>query len=81
MGKDAEDVGSDLKADGGNANDTQTQSTSSLQARLAKVLPPWIVDNLKDKRTWKTFIRCWISTFAAFCLLLPDKSLQTLGNT
>lgn len=47
---------------------------------LLDKLPPWISNNLRSKRQWKMLVRCWVASWAAFILLLPNNSLQTLGN-
>lgn len=47
---------------------------------LLDKLPPWISNNLRSKRQWKMLVRCWVATWAAFILLLPNNSLQVLGN-
>ncbi|KAI0339296.1 hypothetical protein BDW22DRAFT_1409168 [Trametopsis cervina] len=43
-------------------------------------LPPWITTNLKSRRSQKTWLRCWIASWAAYILLLPNASLRVLGN-
>ena len=70
-----------LKAPNDAGGGHSSQLGNGLSAHLSKLLPPWITDNLNNKRTWKTVLRCTVSTFAAFILLLPDKSLRTLGNS
>ena len=71
--------GAKTTSDGG--GDKMPGGRNGPSALLTKFLPPWFTDNLHDKRTWKTLVRCWVSTFSAFILLLPDKSLRTLGNS
>lgn len=44
-------------------------------------LPPWISTNLRSPNSWKVFLRCWLASWIAFLLLLPNASLQVLGNT
>ncbi|THH31626.1 hypothetical protein EUX98_g2549 [Antrodiella citrinella] len=41
--------------------------------------PPWVSDNLRSPRAWKTFLRSWGATWICFVLLLPEKSANTLG--
>ena len=42
-------------------------------------LPTWISSNLRSRRSWQTFVRCWLATWVSFVLLLPDKSVQKMG--
>ncbi|KAI9512000.1 hypothetical protein F5148DRAFT_157072 [Russula earlei] len=42
--------------------------------------PPWVATNIRSKRSRKTLFRCWLSAWAAFLLMLPHKSLMTMGN-
>ncbi|TBU59289.1 hypothetical protein BD310DRAFT_976680 [Dichomitus squalens] len=44
-------------------------------------LPPWVSTNLRSKKSWKVFLRCWVASWVSFVIMLPDKSLQQLGNT
>ncbi|EIN05213.1 hypothetical protein PUNSTDRAFT_107508 [Punctularia strigosozonata HHB-11173 SS5] len=43
-------------------------------------LPSWVTDNLKSPKSRKTLIRCWIASWVAFVIILPNQSLTTLGN-
>lgn len=44
---------------------------------LIKITPPaWVVDSVKLPRTWKTFARCMITTFAVLVLML-DQTCQS----
>ncbi|PCH37055.1 hypothetical protein WOLCODRAFT_140699 [Wolfiporia cocos MD-104 SS10] len=43
-------------------------------------LPAWVSTNLRSRRSWKTLVRCWIASWVSFVIILPDKSLRTLGN-
>lgn len=59
----------------------QTGSTAS--SRLSSFidrLPPWISANLRAKKSWKMLARCWLASWIAFVVLLPEKSVRTLGN-
>ncbi|THH07358.1 hypothetical protein EW145_g3442 [Phellinidium pouzarii] len=47
---------------------------------IVDALPPWAAQNLRSKRSWKTLARCWLASWAAFVIILPEKSLKTLGN-
>ncbi|KAI0746793.1 hypothetical protein C8Q80DRAFT_1220068 [Daedaleopsis nitida] len=44
-------------------------------------LPPWISSNVRSWKSWKVLLRCWVVTWVCFVIMLPDKSLTTLGNT
>ena len=44
-------------------------------------LPPWVSTNLRSPNSWKLLARCWLSSWAAFLLLIPQPSLNILGNT
>ncbi|KAH8103409.1 hypothetical protein BXZ70DRAFT_728472 [Cristinia sonorae] len=62
---------SDIHLDILNANDAKPSFLDKL--------PPWVSDNLRSPRSWKTFLRCWVATWISFVLMLPDKSANTLG--
>ncbi|KAK7451262.1 hypothetical protein VKT23_012602 [Stygiomarasmius scandens] len=42
-------------------------------------IPPWVTTNLTNQRSLKTFLRCWLAAWVGFVILLPHKSLNTLG--
>nr|GAT57032.1 predicted protein [Mycena chlorophos] len=44
-------------------------------------VPDWISRPLRSWNAWKSLIRSWVAVWAALILLLPDKSLKTLGTT
>ncbi|KAF7313882.1 hypothetical protein HMN09_00546000 [Mycena chlorophos] len=44
-------------------------------------VPDWISRPLHSWSAWKSLIRSWIAVWAAFIIILPDKSLKTLGTT
>ena len=48
---------------------------------LLDKLPIWISKNLRSRRSWGVLLRCWIASWVCFLLLLPDRSLNVLGNT
>ncbi|GJE92380.1 fusaric acid resistance protein-like domain containing protein [Phanerochaete sordida] len=43
-------------------------------------LPAWVVTNLRSPRSRKVWLRCWVASFAAYVILLPNASLRELGN-
>lgn len=53
----------------------------SLWTRILDSLPPWVSTNLRSRRSWKLVVRCWAASWICFVILLPEKSLKTLGNT
>ncbi|CAO1620254.1 unnamed protein product [Parajaminaea phylloscopi] len=66
------------KAQGQPQDKAASEETQSPQK--ASRLPSWIIDNLKDTRSLKMLFRCWVASWVAIILLLPDRSLQTLGQ-
>ncbi|KAI8970891.1 hypothetical protein BD414DRAFT_501521 [Trametes punicea] len=44
-------------------------------------LPPWLSKNLRSWKSWKLVLRCWVASWVSFVIMLPNKSLATLGNT
>ncbi|KAH8119852.1 hypothetical protein DFH11DRAFT_1754336 [Phellopilus nigrolimitatus] len=72
----------DIKA----TNNTATQTTMPSKRRrsplatLVDALPAWAGEHLRSKHSWKILVRCWVASFAAFVLILPDRSLKALGN-
>ncbi|CAL1710858.1 unnamed protein product [Somion occarium] len=65
-----------------NTLDSQTKreaSRTSPQKFLDK-LPTWISTNLRSKRSLKLWARCWLASWVGFVILLPNKSLNVLGN-
>ncbi|KAI0002456.1 hypothetical protein BJV74DRAFT_815934 [Russula compacta] len=43
-------------------------------------LPPWVTTNIRSKQSRRLLLRCWLASWAAFILMLPDKTLNTMGN-
>ncbi|KAL5519292.1 hypothetical protein ACEPAH_975 [Sanghuangporus vaninii] len=54
---------------------------SSIISRVLGMTPTWVSDNLHSARSWKLLARCWVATWATLIVMLPNKSLTTLGNT
>ncbi|OBZ77446.1 Uncharacterized protein C57A7.05 [Grifola frondosa] len=44
-------------------------------------LPPWVTSNLRSRKSWKMLVRCWAASWVCLVIMLPNKSLATLGNT
>lgn len=63
-----------------NEKTEQKENTNSRLSKLLDKLPPWMGNALRSKRQWKILVRCWVASWAAYILLMPDKSLRTLGN-
>ncbi|KAG8864596.1 hypothetical protein FRB96_005100 [Tulasnella sp. 330] len=47
--------------------------------RLLKSLPPWAM-KIKDRQQQKLLFRCWIASWLTVLVLLPEKSLEILGQ-
>ncbi|KAL7284167.1 hypothetical protein ACG7TL_001449 [Trametes sanguinea] len=60
---------------------TKTAASPSKSAGLLDKLPPWMAKNLRSPKSWKLVLRCWAASWTSFVIMLPNKSLQTLGNT
>ncbi|KAI0764943.1 hypothetical protein C8Q74DRAFT_1430417 [Fomes fomentarius] len=56
---------------------TLDKNTASLWDKL----PPWISSNSRSWKSWKVLLRCWVAAWVCFVIMLPDRSLATLGNT
>ena len=61
-----------------NAPEPAASSRRPLLDRLH--LPTWVVTNLRSSRSRKVWLRCWVASFAAYIILLPNASLRELGN-
>ncbi|EED82525.1 predicted protein [Postia placenta Mad-698-R] len=62
---------------------TEQRNGSTTSSRLLSFidrLPLWISANLRAKKSWKMLARCWLASWIAFVVLLPEKSVRTLGN-
>ena len=58
-----------------------TNATPLPKKLLLDSLPPWASTNLHLANSWKLLARCWLASWAAFVLLMPQASLNILGNT
>lgn len=61
--------------------DKEAGAARATRPTIIESLPIWVSKNLRSKRSMKLLIRCWLVSWAALILLLPHKSLNTLGNT
>lgn len=55
---------------------SQTPTTSR---SFASYIPPWVITNIKNTRSLKTLLRCWLAGWIGFVIILPNTSLNTLG--
>jgi hypothetical protein len=42
--------------------------------------PPWVSTNIRSKQSRKLLLRCWLASWAAFVIMLPNTTLRTMGN-
>ncbi|KAI0777718.1 hypothetical protein BD413DRAFT_519071 [Trametes elegans] len=65
------------------ASTSETAPPKALPSRITlwDKLPPWASKNLRSWKSWKLLLRCWIASWVCFVIMLPNKSLATLGNT
>ncbi|THU86398.1 hypothetical protein K435DRAFT_822159 [Dendrothele bispora CBS 962.96] len=54
-------------------------SSSPSSSSWTSHIPPWILTNLKSPRSRKTWLRCWLAAWVGFVILLPHRTLNTLG--
>lgn len=43
--------------------------------------PRWVSTNLRSPSSWKLLARCWLASWAAFLIMVPQPSLRVVGNT
>ena len=72
-------AGMPSKSTSSSPNNATGARPSKFGAFLAH-LPPWIRNNLTKHRSLKTLFRCWLASWVAFVIILPDASLNTLGT-
>ena len=57
------------------------QEPVSKNAFLSKITPPaWVTNAVKLPRTWKTFARCMITTFAVLVLMLDQTCQSSISS-
>ncbi|KAI0683238.1 hypothetical protein BC835DRAFT_1423494 [Cytidiella melzeri] len=59
---------------------TAATAEQSKKTSILDNLPPWITTNLKSRRSQKIWLRCWVASWVAFLIILPNASLNVLGN-
>lgn len=59
---------------------TSKPDASSAGPGLANYVPSWVSMNVKNPASWKMLFRCWLASWAAFILILPQSNLTVLGN-
>ncbi|TFY75709.1 hypothetical protein EWM64_g8302, partial [Hericium alpestre] len=47
---------------------------------LTRYIPAWVVKNVQSRKSWRLLFKCWLATWAAFILFLPNASLRVMGN-
>lgn len=62
------------------AGNEEKQRGAAPAAKKKSAIPPWIMDNIKNPHSLKMLFRCWVASWVCIILLLPDRSLQTLGQ-
>ncbi|KAF7972398.1 hypothetical protein HWV62_18046 [Athelia sp. TMB] len=48
---------------------------------LIDKLPGWVGFHLRNPGSWKVLFRCWLGSWIAVVILIPQASLNVLGNT
>ncbi|KAL9937758.1 hypothetical protein V8E36_003303 [Tilletia maclaganii] len=73
---------SKANAPGSTQQEVDAAKTPSRTKTTAKKsgLPAWISSNLRNKRSLQVWCRCWIASWASFILMIPNRSLLTLGQ-
>lgn len=41
---------------------------------------PWVINNIRQRKSQKILFRSWLAGWAALIIMLPTRSLQTFGN-
>jgi hypothetical protein len=41
---------------------------------------PWVINNIRQRKSQKILFRSWLAGWASLILMLPNQSLQTIGN-
>lgn len=53
---------------------------ASPKSKRGSVLPDWITTNVTNVESLKVLLRCWLAAWAGLVLMIPDPSLQVLGQ-
>jgi hypothetical protein len=65
---------------------TTTPSNVSLASSLVHTVwdfirpQPWVINNIRQRKSQKILFRSWLAGWAALIFMLPTQSLQTIGN-
>ncbi|OCF73911.1 hypothetical protein I204_05757 [Kwoniella mangroviensis CBS 8886] len=64
------------------SSDPNPPQQSSFIAKLEKTLhiPKWFTPSLTDRRQWKNFVRCMMTTFGSLVVMLAQNSLNKIGQ-
>lgn len=71
----AEDVSSNVEDP-----ETDAPQDPSSWLRFLDMLPPWVLLNLRSSKSLKMLGRCWVASWLCYVILLPQQSLNVLGN-
>lgn len=69
-----------MDKDASSSSEEKHPPTEHVKAKKASRLPEWIASNLKSVRSLKVLARCWLASWAGLILLLPQPSLEVLGQ-
>jgi len=50
------------------------------EKRFLDHFPSWVATNIRSTQSLKVLFRCWLACWVAFILILPNKTLKTMGN-
>ncbi|CAO1615626.1 unnamed protein product [Sympodiomycopsis kandeliae] len=66
---------------GSGSKEAQNEKCASHDPKPKKsFLAPWVTDNIKNTHSLKMLFRCWLVSWVAIIVILPNKTLQTLGQ-
>ncbi|KAK1223613.1 hypothetical protein PQX77_013510 [Marasmius sp. AFHP31] len=64
------------------SNDSQvTHTNPETKTSNRFTLPAWITTNITSTHALKVFFRCWLASWVAVVIMLPNASLQALGTS
>lgn len=79
-GSSREDFDAPQRPKGDEEQSGQTEPTQPKGKPKTSSLPDWITANIKKPRSLKDLAKCWLASWVCILLLLPERSLQTLGQ-
>ncbi|KZP26783.1 hypothetical protein FIBSPDRAFT_731732 [Athelia psychrophila] len=65
----------------GHENEVENEVEKSPKKSFIDKLPGWVGFHLRNPGSWKVLARCWLGSWIAVVVLLPQASLDVLGNT